>query len=195
MGQAGGHEGQYPAHSRARAAPSSRPPSAAALGRSLPARADDGDNLVLGQGNAADQGTSLTNTTANSSHALNAIGSGATGGIGAESSSGIAVEAYSVTGLGLRVASGRVRLDQASGVATIKAGTSSRTISPGFDINLATFVLLTPMSNLAGRSLWFTKNASTDTIALHMSSARSSTTMVAWLALEKGGWGPEPKRR
>lgn len=150
---------------------------------------------MLGQSNAADQGTSLTNTTAKSSHALNAIGSGATGGIGAASSSGIAVEAYSVTGLGLRVASGRVRLDQVSGVATIKAGTRSKTISPGFDIDPATFVLLTPMSNLAGRSLLFTKNASTDKITIHMSSARSSATKVAWLALEKGGWGPEPTRR
>jgi hypothetical protein len=81
---------------------------------------------------------------------------------------------------------GRIRIGQVSGVATLPAGSTSRTISPGVDINARTFVLLTPMTNIGSRSLWLTKSATADTFTIRMSPARSTGTKVAWLALERG---------
>jgi hypothetical protein len=79
--------------------------------------------------------------------------------------------------------SGRISADQVSGVAIIAAGTTSKTLTPGVDVVGASFVLLTPMANLSGRDLWFTKNTTADTITIHLSSARTKPTKVAWLLL------------
>jgi hypothetical protein len=79
-----------------------------------------------------------------------------------------------------------------TGVATIRAGTSSRTVDPGVNINERTFVLLTPMADIGSRALWFTKNANADTFTIRMSPTRSRNTKVAWLALERALPGDGP---
>ena len=60
----------------------------------------------------------------------------------------------------------------------------SVTVNPRVGINAKTFVLLTPKSNIGSRALWYTTNATKNTITIRMSSARSAPTKVAWLTLE-----------
>jgi len=80
-------------------------------------------------------------------------------------------------------AKGRIKADKVSGVATIPAGSSGVTVSPGVNVTAASFVLLTPKANIGSRGLWFTTNASADTFRIRMSSTRSANTKVAWLLL------------
>jgi hypothetical protein len=90
---------------------------------------------------------------------------------------GSATSGYAIQG------SGRVRFGKVSGVATIQAGSTSRTVNPGVNVTTGSFVLLTPMANIGSRALWFTKNVTTNRITIRMSSSRSSATKVAWLLL------------
>lgn len=89
------------------------------------------------------------------------------------------------TGITLQT-QGRTKLDT-SGVATIPAGATSVTVTPGrapgVDVTPESFVLLTPKANIAGRDLWFTTNATADTFTIRMSSSRPSATKIAWLLL------------
>ena len=80
-------------------------------------------------------------------------------------------------------ASGRIKADKVSGVATIPAGNTGVTVTPNVNVTPGAFVLLTPMANIGSRGLWFTTNASADTFRIRMSSVRSSNTKVAWLLL------------
>lgn len=98
------------------------------------------------------------------------------------SSSGVALHGIANGGLALRT-EGRIRADNVSGVATIRAGSTSKTISPGVDVTSASFVLLTPKTNIGSRALWFTTNATANTFTINMSASRSSSTKVAWLLL------------
>lgn len=70
-----------------------------------------------------------------------------------------------------------------SGVATISAGPTSKTVTPNVNVISSFFVLLTPKVNLGGRDLWFTTNATANTFTIRMSRTRSSATKVAWLML------------
>lgn len=99
----------------------------------------------------------------------------ATGGVGVYAQAG-------VNGIAMR-ANGRVKVDKVSGVATIKAGSTGVTLTPGVKVTSASFVLLTPKVNLGGRDLWFTTNSTAGTLTIRMSSARTSGTKVAWLLL------------
>jgi hypothetical protein len=85
------------------------------------------------------------------------------------------------SGLALQTA-GRTKFST-SGVATISAGTTSKTITPGVDVTSGSFVLLTPKANLGARALWFTTNATANTFTIRMSSSRASSAKVAWLLL------------
>jgi hypothetical protein len=85
------------------------------------------------------------------------------------------------TGLALQAA-GRVKFST-SGVATIAAGNTRITVTPGVDVTSRSFVLLTPRVNLGGRDLWFSTNATYNKFSIRMSSKRSSGTKVAWLLL------------
>jgi hypothetical protein len=84
-------------------------------------------------------------------------------------------------GLALKTA-GRAKFST-SGMATITAGSTSKTISPGVNVTASSFVLLTPKTNIGSRALWFTTDASGNKFSIHMSSSRSSGTNVAWLLL------------
>lgn len=103
-------------------------------------------------------------------------------GVRGETQGGVALYGTAATGYALRT-SGRVRADGVSGVASIRAGSTSKTITPGVDVTSASFVLLTPKANIGSRALWFTTNATANTVTIHMSSSRSSSTKVAWLLL------------
>jgi hypothetical protein len=92
------------------------------------------------------------------------------------------VFASSSTGYALRT-TGRLKADKVSGVATIVAGSTSKTITPGVNVTSGSFVLLTPKVNLGGRDLWFTTDAANNKFTIRISSKRSSGTKVAWLLL------------
>jgi hypothetical protein len=94
---------------------------------------------------------------------------------------GIFGEAHE-NGIAIR-AKGRIKADKVSGLATIPAGSTSVTVSPGVNVTSGSFVLLTPKANIGSRGLWFTTNANADSFAIRMSSSRSSNTKVAWLLL------------
>jgi hypothetical protein len=98
------------------------------------------------------------------------------------SPSGVGVHAEnSLGGLALKTA-GRATFST-SGVATITAGSTSKTITPGVSLTSGSFVLLTPKVKISGRDLWFTTDTTNDRFTIHMSSSRSSGTRVAWLLL------------
>jgi hypothetical protein len=103
-------------------------------------------------------------------------------GVFGEATSGIGVFASSSTGYALRT-TGRLKADKVSGVATIVAGSTSRTVTPGVNVTSGSFVLLTPKVSLAGRDLWFTTDAANNKFTIRMSAKRSSGTKVAWLLL------------
>ena len=68
-----------------------------------------------------------------------------------------------------------------SGVATINAGATSKTITPGVDVHPGSFVLLTPQANIGTRALWFTTDGPNERFTIHMSPSRGVPTKVAWL--------------
>jgi hypothetical protein len=68
-------------------------------------------------------------------------------------------------------------------MATIPVGKTSVTVHPEVKVVPAAFVLLTPTTNLGTRALWYTSKPAADTITIHISSARTSATKIAWLLL------------
>ncbi|HEX6128817.1 MAG TPA: hypothetical protein VF071_07350 [Candidatus Limnocylindria bacterium] len=102
-------------------------------------------------------------------------------GVRGQATSGVGLFGTATNGFALRTA-GRTKLST-SGVATIAAGSTSKTVTPGVDVTSGSFVLLTPKANIGSRALWFTTNASANTFTIRLSSSRSSGTKVAWLLL------------
>jgi hypothetical protein len=102
-------------------------------------------------------------------------------GVRGTSSTGIGLYGLSSTGFALQT-TGRIKLST-SGVATINAGSTSKTVSPAVNVTNGSFVLLTPKANIGSRALWFTTDATNNRFTIRMSSARSSGTKVAWLLL------------
>jgi hypothetical protein len=94
--------------------------------------------------------------------------------------SGVYGIATSQTGYAIR-GSGKLRFDKVSGVATIPAGATSVTITPGVDINSSSFVLLTSKTNLSSRSLYYSTDSTNNRFTIRLSSSRTSSTVVAWL--------------
>jgi hypothetical protein len=105
-------------------------------------------------------------------------------GVFGEATTGVGVYglANQPAGMAFR-GSGRVRLDKVSGVATIKAETTSVTITPNVKVVSGSFVLLTPKANLGTRALWFTTNPTGNSFTIRMSASRTKATKVAWLLL------------
>ena len=95
------------------------------------------------------------------------------------SPAGNGVLASNVAGVALRT-TGRLKFST-SGVATISGGATSRTITPGVDINPSSFVLLTPKANIGSRALWFTTDGPNERFTIHMTPSRGVPTKVAWL--------------
>jgi len=81
---------------------------------------------------------------------------------------------------------GRVRLTGHSGIALIAAGRNSVTVQLAHPRGVypTPHVTVSPMVNLAGRSLWYTADSKADTLTFHISSPRSSTTRLTWIMLD-----------
>jgi hypothetical protein len=104
-------------------------------------------------------------------------------GVFARSHEGTGLRAETTSGIALST-SGRLHLEQVSGVATIAAGNTSKVVTPGTDLTAASFVLLTPRGNLGGRDLWYTVDADADTIRIRMSKSMGSALKVGWLLID-----------
>jgi hypothetical protein len=148
-------------------------------GTALIGSSGSGTGLAVESGSAnALSARSNGNKDTSAVFAYNTFGDGVTAG----SKSGTAVRAGAEIGYALHT-EGRLKFQQASGVATIAAGRASTTVFPfpfaAFAANA--FVLLTPRVNLRGRDLWYTTNPGASTFSIHLSAARSSPTTVAWL--------------
>jgi hypothetical protein len=87
-------------------------------------------------------------------------------------------------GLALRTV-GRVQHIHISGVAYIRAGKTTVTITPRVAISARSFVLLTPRTNLASRGLWYVPDATKNQFTIKISSPRTSNTPIAWLLLDR----------
>lgn len=105
-------------------------------------------------------------------------------GVRGESTVGTGMYAVATTtkGFALRT-SGRVRIDKASGVATIAPGNATATVTPGLDLSSSSFVLLTPRADIGSRRLWYTTDSASNTITIHVSSAVTASLAVGWLLL------------
>jgi hypothetical protein len=173
--------------------------AASTIGRATPVRAD-GETVVVGglyfnaisetriqnNNNNATALVGVNNQGGRGLHGFSSTGEGVSGGGGLRgvagfSSTGVGLYGQSAQGLALQTL-GRAKFST-SGVATILAGSTGKTVNPGVNVTNGSFVLLTPKVNLGSRALWFTTNPSGDTFRIRMSSARSSGTKVAWLLL------------
>jgi len=175
--------------------------AATAAARVSPVRAANGDPVLAGSAaNTATNQTAITRTTAGdafqsfsaaSSDAVNGYASTGRGVYG-HSTINAGVFGISDTGPGLEgfggdvgegialKTSGRLKFST-SGVATIKAGMTGKTITPGVDVNPGSFVLLTPKANIGSRALWFSTDGPNERFTIHMSPSRGVATKVAWL--------------
>jgi hypothetical protein len=108
-------------------------------------------------------------------------------GVSGVAGEGVGVHASSEheSGVALEVA-GRASFKY-SGVAILPAGRTSLTIDTLALIDETSFVLLTPMHDLAGGSLWSTTHPR-HRFTIHLSAPRPSRTKVAWILL--GGHHP-----
>lgn len=103
-------------------------------------------------------------------------------GVFGEATTGVGVFGSATKGYALRT-NGRVRADKVSGMAIIPAGRTSVTVSPGVGVSSAAFVLLTPRADIGARRVWYSTNATADTVTIRMSSARTKSTPIGWLLL------------
>jgi hypothetical protein len=150
---------------------------------------DPGGNALWGQATAATGGAWGVLGESTSSGGAGVVGlaeasSGTTLGVYGFAASPAGVGVYAANGneaVALQ-AVGRTKLST-SGVASISAGSTSKTITPGVNVTSSSFVLLTPKTNIGSRALWFTTDSATDRFTIRMSSSRSSSTPVAWLLL------------
>lgn len=88
----------------------------------------------------------------------------------------------SAGGLALHT-TGRLRLDQVSGIARIAAGGRSRTVTPGIDLQSSSFVLLTPRGNIGSRALWYTIDPTANRFTIRLSTAVASAVDIGWLLI------------
>ncbi len=96
---------------------------------------------------------------------------------------GIGGKFESETGQALST-SGRLHFEKVSGVATIAAGTTSKTVSPGTELTASSFVLLTPRRNLGGRALWYTVDTDANTFRIRISKSMGGPLNVGWLLID-----------
>ena len=172
-----------------------------ALGRANPVKAD-GETVVIG-GNYpnAESLTGILNQTNSedvfsvaSTHQGTALKALSNSGIGANLISNFNAGVWAIgkpaivaqpSGEDYAIrAMGRVEFQKISGVAVIAAGRTQITIRPGVNMNIGSFLLLTPRSNLGGRDLWFTTDPMNERFTIHLSSARTTATRVSWLLLD-----------
>jgi hypothetical protein len=103
-------------------------------------------------------------------------------GVFGSSTTGIGVFSESADGFALRTR-GRIRFGNVSGQAIIPAGRRNVILRMGVPISPSSFLLLTPMTDVGSRCIWFTKNRAENSVTLHISSSRTTPTRIAWLLL------------
>jgi len=111
----------------------------------------------------------------------------ATSGLGvvASATTGTAVQAAAAsTGWALRTTGGRVGFST-SGLATIAAGKSSVTVSPGFDIGPTSKVLATLQGDPGGSTVvrYLSNDIVNDRFTIHLSANAVAATPVAWFVI------------
>ena len=136
--------------------------------------------LVAPKPNTGVYGNGSTLDTSRGVWGVATIGQGVRGE--ATTGVGVAGVASSNNGYAFR-GSGRVRFDKVSGVATIPAGATSVTVTPGVDVTSDSFVLLTAKANIGSRSVYYSTDATNNRITIRLSSSRPSSTPVAWLLM------------
>lgn len=77
---------------------------------------------------------------------------------------------------------GRVKLDNAAGIATITSGTKSVVVTPGIDLLATSAVVATLQANPGGTTAVqrVEVNATADTFTIYLTANASSTVTVAW---------------
>ena len=77
---------------------------------------------------------------------------------------------------------GRVRFDNSVGIATVAAGTSSVTVTPGIDLTATSAVVATLQANPAGTLAvkGVTVNATADTFTIYLTATATAAVKVAW---------------
>jgi hypothetical protein len=106
-------------------------------------------------------------------------------GPGVDATGATGVRTASPEGYALHTVTGRVRFDVISGIAEIPPGEKSLTVPSPVPVSKSTFVLLTPQTNLGGRSFWYTKDTDAQTLTVHITSEREKGTKLAYLILEQ----------
>jgi hypothetical protein len=106
-------------------------------------------------------------------------------GVFGEVTTGVGLFGIATTGHALAT-SGRVRLEKVSGVATLSAGSTSIVVTPGITVGASAFVLLTPRTDLEGRSYWYTTDPANSSFTIHIGSARALASPFVWLLVETG---------
>jgi hypothetical protein len=167
--------------------------AAAAAARVGSVRGANGDHMEVGGQYTAESGTAITGSGdfiaflgANTGSGRGLSGRSVDGiGVDAGSTHGTAVFATTSNGYAIH-AMGGLRLDRASGVATIAPGTRGVTVrTDDVDVTRASFLLLTPKANLGGRDLWYTTRPRENSFRIRMSgSPRATPTRIAWLLLD-----------
>ena len=105
-------------------------------------------------------------------------------GIHATTTSGTGV--YATTG-GLKSGTalrtvGRVRFDNSVGIATIAAGTSSVTVTPGIDLTATSAVVATLQGDAGGSTTVkrISMNPTTDQFTIYLTANATAAVKVAW---------------
>jgi hypothetical protein len=166
------------------------------------AAATDGDSIAIGQENVGSGPTRISmdgsgavfvadasgpgvGLIGRSPTGIGAYGQSGTGhGVLGTSESGSGVEAWSATGVGLRVRFGRIKVDQASGSGTIRAGESGIEVRLDVRPTARSFALLSPMADLGRRRLWSTLRLEDQTLVIQVSSPVDEDVRVGWLLLD-----------
>jgi hypothetical protein len=120
----------------------------------------------------------------NGGHTIHAITKLAGTAVFAEDTfEGYAIRATSKGGFALDI-SGRIRFWGHEGLATIPAGRTSVTLNPSNGVYTGSHVLLTPTVDLGSRRLWYTKSSKANTVTIHISSPRTSSTRISWFMVD-----------
>jgi hypothetical protein len=109
-------------------------------------------------------------------------------------SSGIGASGYATTGTAVLATSanpkvgtalqaiGKVKFDNSVGIATIAAGTSSVTVTPGIDLTATSAVVATLQGSAGGTTAvrCVTVNATADTFTIYLTATATAAVKVAW---------------
>ena len=115
-------------------------------------------------------------------------------GVYGQATSGQGVRGYATTGsalygstsspksgIALRTV-GRVRFEQSVGIATISAGSSHVTVTPGIDVNTSSAVVATLQGSAGGKTTVHRVSVSTtaDTFTIYLTANATASVKVAW---------------